>query len=43
MAQRPFIVPIFSASMLTHLIENLGAEEVAFTADELSEFTTAVS
>jgi aryl-alcohol dehydrogenase-like predicted oxidoreductase len=43
MAQRPFIVPIFSASRLTHLIENLGAEEVTFTADELSEFTTAVS
>jgi aryl-alcohol dehydrogenase-like predicted oxidoreductase len=43
MAQRPTIVPIFSTTRVAHLAENLGADDVTFTAGELSELTDAVS
>ena len=43
MAQRPWIVPIPSATRTPHLIENLGAEDVTFSADELSELNTALA
>ncbi|XVV10200.1 aldo/keto reductase [Actinoplanes sp. CA-131856] len=42
LAQKPWIVPIPSATRLPHLIENIGAEEVAFTRDELQELNAAV-
>lgn len=43
LAQKPWIVPIPSATRVSHLLENIGAEEVHFTGDELREFTTALS
>jgi aryl-alcohol dehydrogenase-like predicted oxidoreductase len=42
-AQQPWIVPIPSATRISHLLENIGTEEVSFTADELREFTTALN
>jgi aryl-alcohol dehydrogenase-like predicted oxidoreductase len=41
-AQKPWIVPIPSATRTSHLLENIGTEEFAFTAAELREFTTAL-
>jgi aryl-alcohol dehydrogenase-like predicted oxidoreductase len=41
-AQKPWIVPIPSATRTSHLLENIGAEEVTFTDEELREFTTAL-
>jgi aryl-alcohol dehydrogenase-like predicted oxidoreductase len=43
LAQKPWIVPIPSATRTSHLLENIGTEEFAFTAAELSEFTTALN
>ena len=42
MAQRPWIVPIPSTTRIPHLLEDLAAEEVTFTDDELQELNTAV-
>ena len=42
-AQRPWIVPIPSATRTSHLLENIGTEEVTFAASELQEFTTALA
>ena len=36
-------MPIPSATRTSHLLENIGAEEVTFTGDELREFTTALA
>jgi len=41
-AQQPWIVPIPSTTRVSHLLENLGAEEVTFTEQELTELTTAL-
>ncbi|MFF3380453.1 aldo/keto reductase [Streptomyces sp. NPDC002680] len=41
-AQKPWIVPIPTATRTSHLLENIGTEEFAFTAAELREFTTAL-
>ncbi|WP_018636482.1 aldo/keto reductase [Parafrankia elaeagni] len=41
-AQKPWIVPIPSATRTSHLLENIGTEEVTFSGDELREFTTAL-
>jgi aryl-alcohol dehydrogenase-like predicted oxidoreductase len=43
MAQHPWIVPIPSTTRTGHLAENLGAEEVTFTAEELRDLNTAVA
>ena len=43
MAQQPWIVPIPSATRTAHLAENLGAEEVTFTADELRDLNAALA
>ncbi|MFC9358900.1 aldo/keto reductase [Rhodococcus sp. NPDC057014] len=43
LAQRPWIVPIPSATRTAHLLENLGAEEVTFSDDELQELNTALA
>jgi aryl-alcohol dehydrogenase-like predicted oxidoreductase len=40
MAQKPFIVPIPGTTRLSHLDEDLGALNVTFTQNELSEFRT---
>jgi len=42
-AQKPWIVPIPSATRTSHLLENIGTEEFAFTTAELREFTTALN
>jgi aryl-alcohol dehydrogenase-like predicted oxidoreductase len=43
LAQKPWIVPIPSATRTSHLLENIGTEEFAFTDDEFGEFTTALN
>ncbi|WP_326761670.1 aldo/keto reductase [Streptomyces phaeochromogenes] len=43
LAQKPWIVPIPSTSRLSHLLENIGAEEVRFTRDELEELNADVA
>ena len=43
MAQHPWIVPIPSTSRTAHLAENLGAEDVTFSDDELRALNTAVA
>ncbi|MBV6760316.1 aldo/keto reductase [Rhodococcus opacus] len=43
LAQRPWIVPIPSATRTAHLLENLGAEEVTFSDDELQELNSALA
>jgi aryl-alcohol dehydrogenase-like predicted oxidoreductase len=42
LAQKPFIVPIPGTISPQHLIENLGALKVKFTADELKEIRTEI-
>ncbi|MGW4909160.1 aldo/keto reductase [Streptomyces sp. NPDC004270] len=42
-AQKPWIVPIPSTTRLSHLLENIGAEEVEFSRDELQELNAAVA
>ncbi|AQU70102.1 aldo/keto reductase [Streptomyces niveus] len=43
LAQKPWIVPIPSTTRLSHLLENIGAEEVKFSRDELAELNDAVA
>ncbi|ODT75068.1 MAG: aldo/keto reductase [Pelagibacterium sp. SCN 64-44] len=43
MAQRPWIVPIPGTTQMAHMIENVGATSVEFTADELNELNAAVA
>ncbi|WP_264564346.1 aldo/keto reductase [Flavobacterium sp. N3904] len=38
LAQKPWIVPIPGTTQMAHMIENIGAENVKFTAAELMEF-----
>lgn len=42
-AQKPWIVPIPGTSNLVHLKENIGANTVTFTNDELKAFTEGLS
>jgi len=41
MAQRPWIVPIPGTTQMAHLLDNLGAAEVVFSAAELRELNAA--
>jgi len=43
MAQRPWIVPIPGTTQMAHLLDNLGAAEVVFSAAELRELNAAVA
>src|SRR5205085_5942204 len=43
LAQRPYIVPIPGTTKLSRLEENLGAEALSFTPDELREIDEAAS
>ncbi|MBP6181644.1 aldo/keto reductase [Flavobacterium sp.] len=38
LAQKPWIVPIPGTTQMAHMMENIGAENVKFTSDELKEF-----
>ncbi|SDM19269.1 Predicted oxidoreductase [Franzmannia pantelleriensis] len=42
MAQAPWIVPIPGTTQMAHMLQNIGAEEVSFSADELQELNTAL-
>ena len=43
MAQKPWIVPIPGTTQMPHMLENIGAASVAFTADEIGELNVAVA
>jgi aryl-alcohol dehydrogenase-like predicted oxidoreductase len=38
LAQKPWIVPIPGTTQMAHMLENIGAENIKFTAAELKEF-----
>jgi aryl-alcohol dehydrogenase-like predicted oxidoreductase len=41
--QKPWIVPIPGTTQMAHMLENLKAEQVKFTANELKQFDTEVN
>ncbi|MGB3198093.1 MAG: aldo/keto reductase [Saprospiraceae bacterium] len=43
LAQKPWIVPIPGTTQMAHSLENIGAEKVKFTSDELREFNKELS
>lgn len=43
MAQKPWIVPIPGTTQMAHMLENIAANDVQFTADELKQFNQDVS
>ncbi|MGV6487766.1 MULTISPECIES: aldo/keto reductase [Stenotrophomonas] len=43
MAQKPWIVPIPGTTQMAHLLDNIGAAEVHFSASELRELNRAVA
>lgn len=43
LAQKPWIVPIPGTTQMAHMLENLKAEQVKFTANELKQFDTEVN
>ncbi|MEY4462366.1 MAG: hypothetical protein RLY98_906, partial [Bacteroidota bacterium] len=43
LVQKPWIVPIPGTTQMAHLIENIGAEEVKFTATEFKEFNNQLN
>ncbi len=43
LAQKPWIVPIPGTTQMSHMLENLGGDNVRFTADELIQFNTELS
>lgn len=43
MAQKPWIVPIPGTTQMAHMLDNIGAAEVTFTADELQALNAALA
>ena len=43
MAQRPWIVPIQGTTQMAHMVENVGASSIVFTAEELKELNASLS
>jgi aryl-alcohol dehydrogenase-like predicted oxidoreductase len=43
LAQKPWIVPIPGTTQMAHLVDNIGAAAVRFTAPEIAELNAAVS
>lgn len=43
MAQKPWIVPIPGTTQMAHMLENIAADEVRFTANELKEFNAELT
>jgi aryl-alcohol dehydrogenase-like predicted oxidoreductase len=43
MAQKPWIVPIPGTTQMAHMLENIGAAAVRFTAPEVAELNRSVS
>lgn len=42
MAQKPWIVPIPGSTQMAHMLENIGADAIQFTADEIAELNQSV-
>ncbi|MTH61593.1 aldo/keto reductase [Paracoccus litorisediminis] len=42
LAQKPWIVPIPGTTQMAHMVQNVGAADISFTAVELSELDTAL-
>lgn len=43
LAQKPWIVPIPGTTQMPHMLENIGADDVKFTSDELKTFNTELA
>ena len=43
MAQKPWIVPIPGTTQMAHMLENIGAGDVWFSADELKQFKAGLA
>ena len=43
LAQKPWIVPIPGTTQMPHMLENIGADNVKFTSDELAQFNSELS
>lgn len=43
LAQKPWIVPIPGTTQMAHMLENSGADNIKFSADELKQFNTELS
>jgi len=43
LAQEPWIVPIPGTTQMEHMLENIGADKVKFSKNELSEFTNQLN
>jgi aryl-alcohol dehydrogenase-like predicted oxidoreductase len=43
MAQKPWIVPIPGTTQMAHMLDNIGATEVIFSADELEALNAALA
>ncbi len=43
LAQKPWIVPIPGTTQMAHMLENSGAADVSFTADELGQFNAELA
>ena len=43
MAQKPWIVPIPGTTQMAHMIENVGADAVRFTPEEIKQFNTELA
>lgn len=43
LAQHPWIVPIPGTTQMAHMMENIGADDVKFTTDDLEQFNTELS
>jgi aryl-alcohol dehydrogenase-like predicted oxidoreductase len=43
MAQKPWIVPIPGTTQMPHMLENIGADSIKFTPEEITELNTSLS
>jgi aryl-alcohol dehydrogenase-like predicted oxidoreductase len=43
MAQKPWIVPIPGTTQMAHMLQNIGADAIRFTASEVAEMSESVS
>jgi aryl-alcohol dehydrogenase-like predicted oxidoreductase len=43
LAQKPWIVPIPGTTQMAHMLENNGANDIKFTADEIKQFNQEVA
>ncbi len=43
LAQKPWIVPIPGTTQMAHMLENIGADDVRFTANDLKQFNAELS